>query len=288
MVPTTGAVQAVHGGEVSGWETGLAVEPPLPDQRHVGAWELSDVTFRDNVTAANSRTLGQMGGYDGTLTVTGSHFEGNGLAFTSTPWGVIVAEDSTFVDNDAVAGSGESTVTIRRSELRGNDVVVEFIGYGSIRIEDSLLVDNRVVDPGRRQVGDLYVSGSTIRGSDVVIAPTPDQSNTFLRENLIADNVVAVDLGTGQGDVVGNTFTGNGVALRSAGVDLRVVDNVLERNGDALVSTGSPEVGGNRVTDNAGWGIHAPGAIDLGGNVAFANGRRPQCLGVVCASRPRS
>jgi hypothetical protein len=101
------------------------------------------------------------------------------------------------------------------------------------------------------------------------------------------------------GGVTGNTFERNRVALTAegppagTGFPLSVVGNTFVGNGDAVVvgddgDAEGIEIGDNVVHHNTGRGIHAPGVVDLGGNRAWANGVYPQCVGVVCAGKPRS
>lgn len=289
--PAGGGAQSVSGGTLRGWDVAVRSDDVWPSESGASAdRQVVDVTFRDNVTAVG---WGREGPWWGTLAVHGSRFVDNGLAIESFFFGEVTADGSTFARNAEVVVIRASRVALRGAHVRDNDVVVGFVGEGDVAVEDSVLVGNRVVVSGEKQWGGVRIERSTVRGSDVVVAPGGIESNTWLVDDVLTDNAVVVDLAGESGGVVGSTFRRNGVAVRASAPEawftpFQVLDSTFRHNGDAIVTTGAVELGGNLVTHSSGWGILAPGAVDLGGNVAFGNAREPQCTGVVCASRPRS
>lgn len=227
------------------------------------------------------------------ITLTHLKIDGNGTVARGNDWGgPTVIDRSTVADNTTVfAMERFATVTVTSSRLVRNDVVISSISDGgAAAITDSTLVDNRRLS-GFVGIAHLTLLRNVIRGSDEVVSPF---WWVFVRaaDNTFVDNRVAVSLGSHPGDVRGNTFRGNGVAIAAAAPigsiwegAAAIVDNTLRRNGDAIVTEDGAvvSVGDNRALHNSGWGIYAPGATDLGGNVAKGNGNEPQCTGVVCA-----
>ncbi|WP_258724689.1 hypothetical protein [Cellulomonas sp. NS3] len=289
--PAGGGAQSVSGGTLRGWDVAVRSDDVWPPESEASVdRQVVDVTFRDNVTAVG---WGRDPAWWGTLAVHGSRFVGNDLAVESFFHGQVTADGSTFARNAEVVVARASRVVLRGADLRDNDVVVALVGEGDVLVEDSVLVRNRVVVGGTKQWGSVRIERSTVRRSDVVVAPGGVESSTWLVDDVLTDNAVVVDLVGESGGVVGSTFRRNGVAVRASAPaeglgPFQVLDSTFRRNGDAILTTGPVELGGNLVTHSTGWGVLAPGAVDLGGNVASGNGHEPQCTGVVCASRPRS
>ena len=217
---------------------------------------------------------------------------GNGTVVHANDWGgPFRIEDSKVVDNTSVfAAERFSDLTVSRSRLVRNDVVIASISDGgSAAIVDSVLVDNGRLS-GFVGVANLGLLRNTIRGSDEVVSPSW-WTFVAVTDNTFVDNGVAVSLGSHPGDVQGNTFRHNEVAIAvsapAGGIwdgPAQLVGNTLKHNGDGIVAQDGADVsvGDNRALRNSGWGIYAPGATDLGGNVAKGNGREPQCTGVSC------
>ncbi|KGM03522.1 right-handed parallel beta-helix repeat-containing protein [Cellulomonas cellasea] len=292
---TLGGTQSVLNGRLVGWSTAVdAVVPPdAGDGGAVGDFSFAGLELVGNDTASDLSIDSLLGGNRATFWWSGSRFEDNGLVFGGLWGGGAVVESSTFVRNATVVSLDSTGVSIANSVLEGNDVVADDLTEGGLTITDSVLVDNRVVDVGGHFMGGLELSRNEIRGSETVVGRS--SSYVSVVENTIVGNGVAIDLGDGWGQVVGNVFEENRVAFTSEGPvggwDFYVLvdGNTFVRNGDAVVTTGAgTELRDNVAHHNTGWGIHAPGVTDLGGNRAWANGSYPQCVGVVCAGKPRS
>ncbi|MGW6128828.1 hypothetical protein ACWFNE_02250 [Cellulomonas sp. NPDC055163] len=292
---TLGGTQAVVDGTVSGWATAVdAVIPPDPEgEGFVGDFSFSGVTFTGNGEVNDLGVDSLFGRHRADFRYSGARFEDNALVFGGLFGGGGFVEDSEFLRNGTVVSIDTAGVVIERSRIVGNDVVADDLTESGLTVRDSVLLDNRVVDTGGHFMGYLDLEGNEISGSDTVVMPTT--SYVRLVDNVLVDNDVALDLGEAGGYVSGNTFERNRVAFTSTGplVEwgrlMTVEGNTFVGNGDAIVTAGvGTEVGGNVAHHNTGRGIYAPGVVDLGGNRAWANGVYPQCVGVVCAGKPRS
>lgn len=289
------ATQTVSGGHVEGWATGVAVDlsTQVPGESENGEYVLTDVVLAENQTAVDLGVDSLLSGHTATFSFSGATFERNALAIGGLWGGVAEVTGSRFVDNGTVVRIDNAGASIRDSHLEGNGVVVARLLESSVTIARSTLRDNGVVAEGGEVFSAIELIRNDIRGSDLVVGP--GDALVWVVDNRVTGNDVALDLGASYGEVSGNTFRGNRVAFTSDGpvegwdVTLRVERNTFTRNGDAVVTTGAgTHVGSNVAQYNTGWGIHAPGVTDLGGNRAWANGRSPQCVGVVCQGRPRS
>ncbi|WP_258725333.1 hypothetical protein [Cellulomonas sp. NS3] len=292
---TLGGTQAVVDGTVSGWTTAVdAVIPPDPEgEGFVGDFSFSGVVFTGNGEVTDLGVDSLFGRHRADFRYSGTRFEENALVFGGLFGGGGFVEDSEFLRNGTVVSIDTAGVVIDRSRLEGNDVVADDLTESGLTVRDSVLLDNRVIDTGGHFMGYLDLEGNEISGSDTVVAPTT--SYVRVVDNVLVDNDVALDLGEAGGYVAGNTFERNRVAFTSTGPlvgwgsVMTVEGNTFVGNGDAIVTAGvGTEVGGNVAHHNTGRGIHAPGVTDLGGNRAWANGVYPQCVGVVCAGKPRS
>lgn len=291
---TLGGTQAVVDGTVSGWATAVdAVIPPDPEgEGFVGDFSFDGVAFTGNGEVTDLGVDSLFGRHRADFRYSGARFEDNGLVFGGLFGGGGFVQDSEFLHNGAVVSLDTAGVIIERSRLEGNDVVADDLTEAGLTVRDSVLLDNGVIDTGGHFMGFIDLEGNEISGSDTVVAPT---SYARVVDNVIVDNDVALDLGEASGSVTGNTFERNRVAFTSTGPlvewggRMTVEGNTFVGNGDAIVTAGvGTEVGGNVAHHNTGRGIHAPGVVDLGGNRAWANGVYPQCVGVVCAGKPRS
>lgn len=288
------ATQTVTNGRIEGWGLVASADLPADDTGGLhGEFAFADVTFAGNGTVVDLGVDSLLTGHSAMFDVADSAFEGNDQVFSGIFGGSAVVRSSRFVGNGTVVGIDTAGIAIRGSHLQDNDVVVAYLRESYASIEDSTLVDNRVVSQGGDFFSVFDLVGNEVSGSDTVLAAS--ELATSVTSNRLVDNDVAIDLGAAYGWVSSNTFRGNRIAFTSApGEDTGwtttyLEDNTFVGNGDAVVTSGSQtRVGRNTAHHNDGWGIYAPGVTDLGGNRAWSNGRSPQCVGVVCAYRPRS
>jgi hypothetical protein len=136
------------------------------------------------------------------------------------------------------------------------------------------------------------ISRNDIRANQVGFRTRFDPNPGYAHElslNLIRDNgsgVVVADFGTAY--VHDNLFTGNKAGFQVPATDSAptalLVRNLFVGNYDGvLVRVAGTSLKGNRAVANTRWGFYAVGGKDLGGNIAYRNGQRQQCAGVVCA-----
>jgi hypothetical protein len=132
--------------------------------------------------------------------------------------------------------------------------------------EDNLIKGNIITD----QFVGIGVDNDIACGEDFVSRGNTLRNNTIARSN-------------GAGDYPEQTSDGITIGARSQ--DTLVVANTLRmnRNHGIHARSVSTTITRNVATLNRLLGIKAvPGAIDGGGNIAFGNGDRRQCVGVVC------
>ncbi len=242
--------------------------------------------FRNEVGVSGARS---------TFTVTDSAFVGNSAAGVTGPYSTITVHRSTFHTNGVAVIGPDGPVTVSRSTFTGNELPV-YCSFNDCRVTGSKIVKN---DKGVfAWESRLTLKGNVITGNGVGVDiannsnPPDDLYTGDVSGNHFTGNDVAVSLGQGvRSNVHDNVFRGNrrAIALGSQTTELSAVlldRNLLVRNTDAiyLQAPANPgvELKGNRAFQNTGWGIYAPGAVDLGGNVARGNGNQPQCVGVVC------
>jgi hypothetical protein len=295
LLVTLGGTQAVVDGTVSGWSTAVHADvPPDPEgEGFVGDFSFSGVAFTGNGEVTDLSIDSLFGRNRADFRYSGARFEDNALVFGGLFGGGGFVEDSEFLSNGTVVSIDTEGVVNELTRLEGNEVVADDMTESGLTVRDSVLLKNRVIDTGGHFMGYLDLEGNEISGSDTVVSPTT--SYVRVVDNVIVDNDVALDLGEAGGYVSGNTFERNRVAFTSTGPLVEwggrttVEGNTFVANGDAIVTAGvGTEVGGNVAHHNTGRGIYAPGVVDLGGNRAWANGVYPQCVGVVCAGKPRS
>lgn len=143
---------------------------------------------------------------------------------------------------------------------------------------------------------DGVVRGNDVRGNPGGLE-VGDSSRNLIERNDVSDGTgIGIELGGGSlNNVVAyNKATGNaakgiyisGGAQPEDGNLLR--GNVASGNGDGIyVAMGGHTLIDNLAHDNRAWGMYAaPDTIDGGGNVAYNNGERSQCFGLVCGGAP--
>lgn len=289
---TVSSTQSVTNGRVEGWATAVALAPSQYPQDFGGSHWFADLTFAENDLVMDL-SLETIFGSNGGVGIADSRFEDNGLVFGGRNGPGVTVFTSEFVRNTTVASVQRIGVHIEGSRFEGNDVVGRDLADSAMTIAGSELVDNRVVYAGGDFVGWMSLITSEISRSDTVVAPTT--ADFAAGGNHFFDNDTAIDLGAGSGYVFDNTFENNRIAFTSTGpptgseATMRLHENTFVSNADAVVTTGAgTELRGNVAHHNTGWGIYAPGVTDGGNNRAWANGNYPQCVGVVCAGKPRS
>ncbi|MGW6130996.1 hypothetical protein ACWFNE_13300 [Cellulomonas sp. NPDC055163] len=289
---TVHSTQSVVNGRVEDWSTALALTTPPAPQNFGGRFWFADLTFAGNDLVMDL-TLDTIFGRNGDVTFVESRFEDNGLVLGGSSGPGVMVFTSEFARNTTVVRAQGTVLHLDASRFESNDVVVADLGGSALTLASSELVGNRVVLAGGDVGGFASLITNEISGSDAVVVPTA--ADVAVGGNHVVDNDVAIDLGAGSGFVFDNTFERNRVAFTSTGppagseATVRLHGNTFTENGDAVVTAGAgTEVWGNVAHHNTGWGIYAPGVTDGGENRAWANGRYPQCVGVVCAGKPRS
>jgi copper-binding protein NosD len=270
----------VQNGTIQGWGIGTG---PSDDNGGLSAAVISHVTYADDgsglsgvgstFTVADSRFLRNadkgITGLSTFATVRRSLFMYNGRAINLSDGGAVTLSWSIVAHNEIGVSCQEVGCTLTYNSLRYNTTAVAaFFARGKISRND-------------------------IRGNHIGFTTTFDPDPGYaheLSENLIRDNasgVLVSDLGTAY--VHDNMFVGNGVGFgvpaTGPAPTALLARNLFVRNHDGVLARAAgTSLKGNRAVANLRWGIYAVGAKDLGGNVAYRNGQRQQCAGVVCAN----
>lgn len=276
----------IKGGTITGWTSGVAV--PFDDIQ-VSRVTVSRMRFTNDETGIDNSitrvTLGDqtkaVGGMQ-QLQVSDSSFvhlrSGIGVPGNDTGQDSVVR--SRFLHNDVGIAAGGGLLAVSSSYLSDNEVGVS-CAYAACTVTANRLINNAqaVAAPN---AGATLVSNQ-ISDNAVGFSSSFD---SLLTNNVFTDNRLAASFTQGGGgQLTRNRFLGNqqAIVVTEEWGELQLTRNLLLRNGDAVVA----EIGGVRLQANAafsntGWGLDVPGARDLGGNRAHANGREPQCVGVVC------
>ncbi|MDQ1294336.1 MAG: hypothetical protein QG608_2219 [Actinomycetota bacterium] len=213
-------------------------------------------------------------------------------------------ENSRLEDNNAGIVTYTNAGTSAVSSVFVRNTVALRTGNGGVDAIGNRFLDNTTGISA--SLSGLGLRGNTFVGGGIAVHGTLNifgieaRDNTFARAQtglLLED----VQLSTGRIEIANNTFLANrqnGLRIRMGGVGtgVRITGNTFRYNGFA---PGDPDDSGqvfdsgalatvgtftdNLAVGNAGHGIEGHDAVvDGGGNRARANGRTPQCLGVVC------
>lgn len=279
-----GGKSAVVNGQIQGWGTGVSENNFGVDA--VGSrLTLDKVTMWRNATAADVEEVA--------LSVTSSKFQHNQRGIFGF-FAQIAVHDTNFVANGAVNGGG-GNLSVDRSTFDGN-------GSGEPAAscsESGLSVTRSVIVNFQRPVGGFDCAGVILTGNrflnnafafqstgDLISPPVKVTDGEQIIGNTFTNNGIAVQSGV-SGRIANNTFTGNTTGLIANSNSALVTGNTFSHNkssGLRATSGSGMRIGSNVALSNGRSGIYAPGARDLGGNKASGNGLSPQCVGVVCTS----
>lgn len=285
-VPQDGDV-VIRNGTLKGWGIGIDSLGPV-DEPKTGTVTVDRVRFTDGGTGVDASGELPFSGGKATY-VSRSTFDGLGTGIDAFWFADVWVTASSFTHTTTALRVDTSSAEVTRSRFAYNGTAISLTEAG-VTVTDSVLDHN---DVGFQHffMGAASAEGSTFRDNGIAIDARSFVPQLDLTGNTFARNTSAVLLADVEGTIDGNTFRGNGTAVRGDGPvsltnGLVVTDNVLRRNGDALFFEGADantSLGGNTAVRNTGWGIYAPGVTDLGGNTAHHNGNSPQCVGVVCS-----
>ncbi|MBD7917637.1 right-handed parallel beta-helix repeat-containing protein [Cellulomonas sp. Sa3CUA2] len=284
VLPSLGDV-TIRNGTIAGWGEGMRTFDTWDEVG--GTVTVSRVTFSGNGEGVN--TSGKLGSTGKVHEISRSTFTGNGTGVGGIYGGAHVVR-STFTDNGTALGFITGGFLLEDSRLEGNGTGVSCDESGC-RILRSRIVDNGVGVDARQFGADI--ADSVLQGNDTAFSSFLVWGLSNLERNTFKDNGTAVTLSISNATLTGNVFRGNTLAFTSDGgapdFASTLVGNRFVRNVDAVVvEQPGTSLQDNVADHNQGWGIYAPGATDLGGNQARGNGNEPQCVGVVCGSRPQS
>jgi len=288
-VPVAGDV-TVRNGTLTGWGVGIQTVGS-DDGGASGTVTVQNVTFDGNGTGLDASGDLAAGRYGKSHVVTRSAFTHNSRGVLAGWWTNVDVSRTRLADNG-------TAVVLDSSSLTLTDSVVERNTDGITLIEAGVTAQRTKFYDNGRALALRFMSGATVADSlfkrnDVAAEGIGYVTSFTLTGNTFADNTTAVSFDESQGTLTGNTFRANGAGFVSwtppeEGATV-LQDNVFRLNGDGIrieQGDGRTSLGGNTANSNTGWGIYAPGVVDLGGNTARGNGSSPQCVGVVCATRP--
>jgi parallel beta helix pectate lyase-like protein len=272
----------IQHGTIRGWGVGTG---PSDDNSGFGQTRaaVTGVTYSDNGSGLSGSTS--------TFTVSRSRFvhnTDNGITGLTT---VATVTWSVFLDNGrAISLSDGGSLTLSRSLVARNAVGVSCDEVGCTITLSALLTNTTAISTFSTQakITANYIDGNKV-GFDASFDPNPGYANE-LSHNSIRHNGTGVVLSAyGSGFLHDNYFADNGVGFSVAASDspptALLVANRFTRNHDGvLVKAAGMSLKSNRAVDNTRYGIYAVQAKDLGGNIAYGNGFRGQCSGVVCAT----
>ena len=255
----------IAGGRIEAFDIGLNLRGPRPVLRDLtitgNRWGVQARAARLTVTGSVFVRNAVALGHDGSTTVTGSTFRGNGVGVSCNDTSLAVV-GSRFSNNRVGVDSLVCGTSVESSSFAGGDVGLSLVplGFG------------------------MDVRGNTFKGAGVGLRVRDAMG--FSLPRVIADNEFTDNGASGLVidnnpswpgvQVSGNLFRGNGFA---PGGNVDTVGNPLV---SGVWSDDGTTFTANQAIGNAGHGIEAYGAMDGGGNAAWGNGAEPQCVGVGC------
>lgn len=279
------------GGEVRGWSKAVEFVGTPPDPS-TGWIDVARTTFSHNGVGLDL-TNGALYGASGY--VSKAAFVDNKVGLDVAYFGFATVGSSKFALNEIGLRTNTSEVHLDQSSFTGNRVALS-TAWSEVDTTGATFTANKTAVLLQYQ-SHLILTDSALTANDRGIDSTGvtdyDRNNGLrVYRTAFTLNGTAVNLLGDRGELTGNTFSGNRVAVVQAGSStetdhggIAYTDNTFTLNGDALRLVGADtatQLRRNKATLNTGWGLYAPGVTDLGGNTARANGRSPQCTGVRC------
>lgn len=277
-----GGTSSIVNGQIQGWETGVS-ENNFGSGTPGGHLRLDKVTITGNGTGADVEEVA--------FSVFSSRFLHNGQGLFGF-FGRIDVHGSTFVGDGAVnGGGGNLTIDLSTFDGTGSKEPPATCSESGLTVTRST-IKNYALAAGGFDCNGVTLTGNTFSGNplafqstgDLVTPPVKVTDGEQIVGNTFTDNGIAVESGV-SGRIANNTFTGNTTGLITTSNSVLITGNTFTHNKSSGIhdTTGAgTRIGNNTGSFNGRWAIFAPGAQDLGGNVAFKNANTPQCVGVVC------
>jgi hypothetical protein len=268
----------VTDGAVVGWGTGIdaggggSVQADLVRIAH-GSRGLA-MSFAGGVVD-RSRIIDVDEGITGSVELSRSTIYG-GQTGVSVFEGFLHIESSTISHEATGVSCQDASCEILNSRIVKNEIGVGS-GTGASLDLNHVVVRSNWTGVVTSAFGGAHIANSRFTGNDIGVKVVPTSTAT-VEQSAFGYNKVGVQIPAAPDDD------------RAPTADLQA--NQFRYNRDGLLVTNRNAVtslGHNTAYSNTRWGLYAAGQVtDLGGNVAFDNGARAQCFGVVCAAQPSS